>query len=203
MPSDELPPGELTGLLRAWGQGDASALDRLTPIVYAELYRIARHNLSGEREGHILQPSALINEAFVRLISGAAVDWADRAHFFANFSRLMRQILIDLARAQETGKRGFRAPHFELSSVLDSHAIAVTPSYFIDLDRALNDLSRCDDRQARVVELRYFGGLENSEIAAVLEVSEGTVMRDWRLARAFLYSRLQPPPECAASPDVQ
>jgi RNA polymerase sigma factor (TIGR02999 family) len=189
-------------LLRAWSGGDASALDRLTPIVYTELHRIARFNLSRERDGHVLQPSALINEAFVRLIGGTAVDWVDRRHFFASSARLMRQILIDLARAQDTGKRGNRATHFELSNVLDSNAIAVTPAYFIDLDGALNDLSRCDDRRARVVELRYFAGLENGEIADVLGISQGTVIRDWRLARAFLYSRLQPQLSERMSADV-
>jgi len=179
-------------MLKAWGDGDTSALDRLTPIVYAELHRLARRNLAGEREGHLLQPSALVNEAFLRLIGGAPVEWASRAHFFAVSARLMRQILIDFARAQETGKRGNRPPHIDLSDVKDLARTAASPVDFIDLDAALEELSRLDPRQAQVVELRYFGGLENSEIAAVLGISEPTVVRDWRVARAWLYDRLQP-----------
>jgi RNA polymerase sigma factor (TIGR02999 family) len=187
-----LPPGEVTRLLQAWSQGDQSALDRLTPIVYAELHRQARLNLNQERVGHLLQPSALVNEAFLRLIGGAPVEWESRTHFFAIFARLMRRILIDFARAQETGKRGSHSPHVDLSEAADQPSVAATPVRFLDLDAALDDLSRVDERQARVVELRYFGGLENNEIANVLGVSLGTVSRDWRLARAFLYSRLQP-----------
>jgi len=183
----------LTRMLKAWSDGDASALDRLTPIVYAELHRLARCNMAGEREGHLLQPSALVNEAFVRLMGGAPVEWASRTHFFAVSARLMRQILIDFARAQDTGKRGHRAPHVDLSEVKDSPKKMANPVDLIDLDTALEDLSRLDPRQAQVVELRYFGGLENAEIAAVLAISEPTVVRDWRVARAWLYARLQPP----------
>jgi RNA polymerase sigma-70 factor (ECF subfamily) len=188
-----VPSVELTRMLRAWSDGDAAALDRLTPIVYAELHRLARRNLAGEREGHVLQPSALVNEAFVRLIGGTPVEWASRAHFFAVSARVMRQILIDFARAQDTGKRGNRSPHVDFSEVRDLPGAAASAVDFIDLDVALKDLSRLDPRQAQVVELRYFGGLENAEIAAVLGISEPTVVRDWRVARAWLYSRLQPP----------
>jgi RNA polymerase sigma-70 factor (ECF subfamily) len=186
------PAAELTGLLKAWSDGDAAALERLTPIVYAELHRIARRNLAGEREGHMLQPSALVNEAFVRLMGGAPVEWASRAHFFAVSARVMRQILIDFARAQDTGKRGNRSTHVDLSGVRDLPGTAAIPVDFIDLDAALDQLSTLDSRQAQVVELRYFGGLENAEVAAVLGISEPTVVRDWRVARAWLYSRLQP-----------
>jgi RNA polymerase sigma factor (TIGR02999 family) len=180
-------------MLQAWSDGDAAALARLTPIVYAELHRLARRNLAGERDGHLLQPSALVNEAFVRLMGGGPVEWASRTHFFAVSARLMRQILIDFARAQDTGKRGNRAPHVDLSDVKDLAKTASSPVDLIDLDAALEDLSRLDPRQAQVVELRYFGGLENAEIAGVLGISEPTVVRDWRVARAWLYSRLQPP----------
>src|ERR1700694_3513029 len=114
-------------MLQAWGGGDASALDHLTPAVYAELHRLARRNLAGEREGHLLQPSALVNEAFIRLIGGAPVEWASRAHFFAVSARLMRQILIDFARAQDTGKRGNRRPHLDLSDVNDLPREATSP----------------------------------------------------------------------------
>ncbi len=184
---------ELTRMLKAWSDGDQSALDRLTPVVYAELHRLARRNMAGEREGHLLQPSALVNEAFVRLMGSAPVEWASRTHFFAVSARLMRQILIDFARAQDTGKRGHRTPYVGLSEVRELPREAASPVDLIDLDAALQDLSRLDSRQAQVVELRYFGGLENAEIAAVLGVSEPTVVRDWRVARAWLYSRLQPP----------
>lgn len=184
---------DLTRMLKAWSDGDQSALDRLTPVVYAELHRLARRNMAGEREGHLLQPSALVNEAFVRLMGSAPVEWASRTHFFAVSARLMRQILIDFARAQDTGKRGHRTPYVGLSEVRELPREAASPVDLIDLDAALQDLSRLDSRQAQVVELRYFGGLENAEIAAVLGVSEPTVVRDWRVARAWLYSRLQPP----------
>lgn len=192
MSTDQLPPGEVTRLLQAWSQGDQSALDRLTPIVYAELHRQARYNLNRERPGHLLQPSALVNEAFVRLIDGAPVEWANRTHFFASFARLMRRILVDFARAQETGKRGSRSPHVDLSEAVDRPGATAKPVRFLDLDAALDDLSRFDERQARVVELRYFGGLDSGEVAEVMGISIGTVNRDWRRARAFLYSRLQP-----------
>lgn len=180
-------------MLKAWSDGDETALERLTPIVYAELHRLARRNMAGERDGHLLQPSALINEAFVRLMGGAPVEWASRTHFYAVAARLMRQILIDFARAHATGKRGSRSPHVDLSGIKDLPGTAASPVAFIDLDAALEDLSRLDPRQAQVVELRYFGGLENGEIATVLRISEPTVVRDWRVARAWLYSRLNPP----------
>lgn len=186
-------------MLQAWSSGDASALERLTPIVYAELHRIARCNLVGEREGHLLQPSALVNEAFLRLMGDAPVEWANRAHFFAFSARLMRQILIDFARAQDTAKRGFRSPHLDLAVAHDAVASQPSPVDFIDLDQALSELAQFDTRQAQLVELRYFGGLDNAEIASVLGISEPTVVRDWRFARAWLYDRLQfvkrePPP---------
>jgi RNA polymerase sigma factor (TIGR02999 family) len=193
--SQSPPPVELTRMLQAWGDGDAAALDRLTPIVYAELHRLARRNLAGERDGHLLQPSALVNEAFVRLMGGAPVEWASRTHFYAVSARLMRQILIDFARAQDTSKRGHRSPHVDLSDLKDLPGTAAPPVDFLDLDAALGDLSTLDPRQAQVVELRYFGGLENAEIAAFLKISEPTVVRDWRVARAWLYARLQPRPQ--------
>ena len=179
-------------MLKAWSDGDSSALEHLTPIVYAELHRLARCNMAGEREGHLLQPSALVNEAFVKLIGGQKVEWSSRAHFFAVAARLMRQILIDFARSQDTAKRGRRTPCVDLSGIRELAGESANPGDLIDLDAALADLSKLDERQAQVVELRYFGGLENAEIAAVLGISEPTVVRDWRVARAWLYSRLQP-----------
>jgi RNA polymerase sigma factor (TIGR02999 family) len=188
--ANDLSSIELTRLLKAWNDGDASALDRLTPVVYDELHHLARCNLVGERPGHLLQPSALVNEAFLRLIGGAPVDWASRKHFFAFSARLMREILIDFARAEDTRKRGNRTPQVDLSEVPDLAASAADLVDFIDLDEALNDLASLDPRQAQVVELRYFGGLENAEIAELLGISEPTVVRDWRVARAWLFTRL-------------
>ncbi len=184
--------GQVTRLLQAWSKGDGSALEELTPIVYDELYRLALRYLAGEREGHLLQPSALVNEAFLRLMGGQRVDWANRAHFYAVSARLMRQILIDFARAQKAGKRGNRQQHLDLAAVDEVQVEQQSPVALIDLDAALKDLAHLDPRQAQVVELRYFGGLENAEIATVLGVSEPTVVRDWRVARAWLYARLQP-----------
>lgn len=184
---------KVTGLLKAWSAGDASALEHLTPLVYAELHRIARRNFASEREGHLLQPSALVNEAFVRLLGNAPVEWANRSHFFAYSARLMRQILVDFARSQDTGKRGRRSPHIPLSGIRGLAGEAAQPLDFIDLDAALDELGKLNPRQAQVVELRYFGGLENSEIAMILGVSEPTLVRDWRIARVWLFDRLRKP----------
>ena len=193
MVTSRLSAVELTRILQAWSGGDQSALDRLAPLVYAELRRLAHRNLAGERKGHLLQSSALVNEAFLRLIAGEPVDWASRAHFFALSARLMRQILIDFARAQDTGKRGHRSPHLGLSGIDDLHGTGSSPVDLLDLDTALRELAQLDARQAQVVELRFFGGLENAEVAAVLGVSEPTVVRDWRVARTWLFGRLRPP----------
>lgn len=191
MDPQQTSPIDLTRMLREWRDGDSSALERLTPVVYAELHRIASRNLANEREEHLLQPTALVNEAFLRLIGETPVEWESRAHFFAFSARLMRRILIDFARAQLTGKRGRRSPHIDLADAEDVATHQADPSDFISLDLALEELAQLDPRQAQVVELRYFGGLENGEIAAVLGVSEPTVVRDWRAARAWLYDRLR------------
>jgi RNA polymerase sigma factor (TIGR02999 family) len=183
---------QLTRNLKDWSGGDASALERLTPVVYAELYRLARLNMAAERDGHLLQPSALVNEAFVRLIADEPIDWASRAHFFGHAARLMRHILIDFARAQDTDKRGKRNPHLDVSGIKEAGFVRPAPVDFLDLDAALNELAELDARQCRVVELRYFGGLEHGEVATILGVSEPTVRRDWRLARTWLFTRLQP-----------
>lgn len=193
-------PNELTRMLQAWAGGDASALDRLTPLVYAELYRLARRNLAGERQEHMLQPSALVNEAFVRLLGTAPTEWASRDHFFAVSARLMRRILIDFARAEMTRKRGGGAQRITVSDVKHLPGETARPIDFLDLDAALNDLAGLDARQAQVVELRYFGGLENVEIARVLGISEPTVVRDWRVARAWLFDRLKPAVHGAEAP---
>ena len=194
MENNTFSPAALTGMLRAWSGGDASALETLTPIVYSELHRLARRNMVRERDGHLLQPSALVNEAFVRLLGTAPVEWTSRAHFFAVSARLMRQILIDFARTQDARKRGERTSHLDVSVLDEIPGSAMAPVDLIDLDEALNELARLNARQAQVVELRYFGGLENSEIAAVAGISEPTVVRDWRAARAWLLVRLEPSP---------
>jgi RNA polymerase sigma-70 factor, ECF subfamily len=184
---------QVTSLLQAWAGGDASALERLTPIIYSELHRLARVQMAGERSGHILQPSALVNEAFVRLMGDASVvPWANRAHFYGVSARLMRQILVDFARAEETRKRGARAAHVNVSDLasLAQPQPSIAPADLIAVDDALKRLAELDARQAKVVELRFFGGLQNHEIAQVLGISEPTVVRDWRLARAWLFSSL-------------
>ncbi len=193
MNSVSLPVNELTRLLRAWQSGDDSALEKLTPLVYAELHRLAGFQMAAERSGHLLQPSALVNEAFLRLMADQQVEWANRNQFFAVSARLMRQILIDFARSQATKKRGEGAARLDLDAVSDlaSPRPSIHPAQLVDLDHALNRLAELDPRQAKVVELRFFGGLENLEIASVLGVSEPTVTRDWRVARAWLYNALQ------------
>jgi RNA polymerase sigma factor (TIGR02999 family) len=148
--------------------------------------------MAEERKGHVLQPSALVNEAFVRLIASEPVEWESRAHFFAHSARLMRHILIDFARAQEAQKRGKRGPHADLSGIHEMGIAGARPVDFVDLDCALNELAELNPRQEQVVELRYFGGMEIAEVATALGVSEATVTRDWRIARAWLFHRLQP-----------
>jgi len=179
---------EVTQLLRAWSTGDSSALERLAPIVHSELYRLARQHLARERQGHILQTSALINEVYVRLMGTAPVEWEGRSQFFAVSARMMRQILVDFARRQLARKRGGRPVHVHADAAWN--LADDRPLDFVDLDRALNRLAELDSRQSQIVELRFFGGLENTEIASFLQVSEATVTRDWRLARAFLHDAL-------------
>jgi RNA polymerase sigma-70 factor, ECF subfamily len=174
----------VTGLLLRWGQGDQGALDRLIPLVHHELHRIARRCMAGERVGHSLQATALVNEAFVRLVDGTAVQWHDRAHFLAVSARLMRRILVDHARARQYQKRGGHAPRVTFDEEL---AVTAEPGLdFVALDDALDALGRFDERKSRVIEMRFFGGLSVEETAAVLNVSPATVMGDWRLAKAWL-----------------
>ena len=177
-------PKEITRLLLAWGDGDESALAALTPLVYQELRRRAHRYMSGERAGHTLQTTALVNEAYLRLIDLRNVRWQNRAHFFAVSAELMRRILVDFARSRGYQKRGGGVRHVEL----DEAAVVAKDrgAEMVVLDEALKALAGLDARQARVVELRYFGGLADAEIAEVLKVSVGTVRRDWTLARAWL-----------------
>jgi len=179
---------EITELLQAWRQGDEQALEKLTPQVYRELYRAAQRCMAGERAGHTLQTTELINELYLRLADLKLVDWQSRAHFFALCARQMRRILTDQAKARLASKRGGGAPQVSLDLVP-----VVAPDASADLvavDEALNRLAQVDDRKSRVVEMRFFGGLSVEESAEVLQVSPETVMRDWRLAKAWLLREL-------------
>jgi RNA polymerase sigma-70 factor, ECF subfamily len=179
---------EVTKLLRAWGSGDEGALEKLTPLVYHQLRHVAHRYMAGERSGHVLQTSALVNEAYLRLIDCRELSWQDRAHFFAVCAQLMRRILIDVARSTLYQKRGGGAPHVSLDEALGvgQHAKVEVES----LNRALEALARVDPRKSRVVEFRFFGGLSVEETAEVLKVSKETVARDWRLAKAWLLREL-------------
>ena len=183
----ELSGNEATILLRAWGAGDREALDRLTPIVYDELRRLARRYLQRERPGHSLQATALVNEAYLRLVDYKHMQWQDRSHFFAVSAQLMRRILVEHARRHNL-KRGGNVQHVALeeSAVVGGGR----PGDLVALDEALNELARLDARKARVVEMRFFGGLGVEEIAQVLGVSPVTVTRDWTTAKAWLYREL-------------
>jgi RNA polymerase sigma-70 factor, ECF subfamily len=175
---------EITGLLLKWSKGDTAALDRLIPIVYPELRRMARRYMGRENAQHTLQTSALINEAYLRLIDQQAVEWQDRAHFYAVAAQVMRHILVDHARKYRYLKHGGGAPHVALDDVAVLKEERATE--FIALDHALNGLAEIDPRKSRIVELRFFGGLTVEEAARVLGVSPITVKREWRAARAWL-----------------
>jgi RNA polymerase sigma-70 factor (ECF subfamily) len=181
-------PKEITQLLLAWSQGDRSALDRLIPQVYEELRRLAKRYMGQERAGHALQTTALVNEAYLRLIDASQVRWQNRAHFFAVSAQLMRRILVDFARSQRNLKRGGEARQVSLDEALV--VSEETGADLVALDDALSALEALDPRQSQVVELRFFGGLSVEETAEVLKVSPTTARRDWTLARAWLYREL-------------
>ena len=182
------PPHEITQLLAEWSEGNQAALDQLYPLVYNELRRLAHGYLRRERKGHTLQTTALINEAYLRLVDQKHVHWANRSHFFGISAQIMRRILIDHARRYDYAKRGGGAQRISL----DEAAIVAKQRgrTLLMLDEALKSLAKIDPRRSQVVELRYFGGLNNEEIAGVLKISENTVMRDWNMARAWLYQEL-------------
>src|ERR1035437_8097714 len=184
---DQPAGGEISTLLRAWSDGDQSALDRLTPIVYGELRRLARRYMKHERPGSSLQTSALVNEAYLRLVDYERMQWQNRAHFFAVSSQLMRRILVDHARRRNL-KRGGGVQHvgLEEAAVVGGDRAAD----MVALDDAMNALARLDPRKVQVVEMRFFGGLSVEETAEVLRVSSVTVMRDWSTAKAWLYREL-------------
>ena len=178
---------DVSVLLRAWSDGDPKALDQLTPIVYDELHRLARRYLRGERQDHSLQTTALVNEAYLRLVDHTRMQWQDRAHFFAVSAQVMRRILVDHARRRNV-KRGRGLPHVSLDEATIIGGERSTD--LAALDDALKLLAERDPRKAQVVEMRFFGGLSVEESAEVLGVSPVTVMRDWRIAKAWLYREL-------------
>ena len=186
-----MPAPDITELLQDWAAGKPQALDQLTPIVYSELRHLAASLLRGERQGHTLQPTALIHEAYLKLAGHRQDHWHSRAHFFAFASHVMRQVLANHARAHCAAKRGAGAPVLTLDEARDS--IASPGSAFLALDDALNELARFDARKSRLIELKYFGGLTGEEIAGVLNISVATVNRENRLAEAWLQDFLATP----------
>ena len=187
-----LTADDLTGLLIEWGQGDKAALDRLTPLVYDEIRRIAHRYMQREREGQTLQTTALVNEAYLRLAGSATISWQNRAHFYAVTAQVMRRILIDHARRRRYVKHGGEAQRVSFDDAAIEAALMSQPraAELLALDEALNELAKLDPRKSQVVELRYFGGLNIEETARVLDVSPMTVRRDWRAAKAWLYKKV-------------
>jgi RNA polymerase sigma factor (TIGR02999 family) len=185
---DETSPNEITEQLIAWSHGDEAALGRLIPAVYQELRRMADHYLRGEDSGHSLQPTALVHEAYLRLIDQTKVEWHNRAQFFGVAAQMMRRILIDHAKAKHRVKRGGTAVRIELDE--NANFTKERAAELLALDDALQTLAGLDQRKSQIVELRYFGGLTVEETAQVLGVSDKTVMRDWSLAKAWLYREL-------------
>jgi RNA polymerase sigma-70 factor (ECF subfamily) len=184
------PQHEVTQILHDWSGGDANAPERLMPFVYDELRRLARTFLFRERDGHTLQPTALVHEAYLRLVDQTRVNWQNRAHFYGIASSMMRRVLIDHARAHATEKRGGGAIRLSIDDVQVS--LEERAASFVALDEALKRLEQMDDRKCKVVEMRFFGGLSDEEIAEVLGVTTRTVLRDWKTARLWLYRELSP-----------
>jgi RNA polymerase sigma factor (TIGR02999 family) len=182
------PDQHLTELLQAWSRGQDDALDELVRVVYDDLHKLARRCMSNERPGHTLQATALVNEAYLRLLSSANLSWQDRSHFFAVCGRLMRRILVDFARSRQTVKRGSNLARFELEEAKMISGRQGTD--LVAIDDALRSLAAVDERKCQVVELRFFAGLSARETAEVLKVSEETVLRDWKLAKSWLKREL-------------
>jgi RNA polymerase sigma-70 factor (ECF subfamily) len=189
--SGEPAGSEVSALLRAWSGGDQEALKRLTPIVYDELHRLARRYMRGERPGHSLQATALVNEAYTRLVDYKRMQWQNRAHFFAVSAQLMRRILVEHARRHNLKRgAGFEHVSLEAAAVLGGDQDSDPSFDLVALDDALNALAHIDPRKAQIVEMRFFGGLSAEETAEVLKISAVTVKRDWRAARTWLYREL-------------
>jgi RNA polymerase sigma factor (TIGR02999 family) len=188
---NEAPPKEITQLLMAWGDGDKQALDRLMPFVYNELRRLAKNYMRNQRSDHTLQTTALVNEAYLRLIDSSQVRWQNRTHFFAISAQLMRRILVDFARAKKANKRGGDNQKITFDEQLP--VSEEKESDLLALDEALQELALLNARQAQIVEMRYFGGMNEKEVAEALEISTRTVRRDWSVARAWLFRELKKP----------
>jgi RNA polymerase sigma factor (TIGR02999 family) len=181
-------PQQLTELLQSWSQGDEGALDKLVPMVYEELHRLAHRYLADERPGHTLQTTSLVHEAYLRLVDSAHSNWEGRAHFFAVCAQVMRRILVDWARSRQALKRGNDMPRLEFQESLAVAGRSGTD--LVAIDDALKALADVDPRKSRIVELRFFGGLSVKETAEVLKISQETVLRDWRLAKSWLRREL-------------
>ena len=179
---------DVTQLLVAWSNGDHSAFDRLEPVIHHELHRLASRYMAAERPGHVLQTTALLNEAYMRLVDWKHVQWQNRAHFFGLAAQVMRRVLVDVARTSGRAKRGGGALHVSLTEAAE--VSQARDADLLALDEALKELERLNARHSRVVELRFFGGLSLEEVAHVLDVSVGTVRRDWSLAQAWLFREL-------------
>lgn len=179
---------DITQILQQWSEGDEKAVESLFPLVYEELRRLARNYLAKERSGHTLQPTALVHEAYMRLIDQTRTTWQSRVHFYAVAANMMRRILVNHARDRATEKRGGSAQRFSIENldILPEQ----TAGDLLDLDEALEKLKKLDERKCRVVDLRFFGGLNEDEVAEVLGVSEKTVRRDWQFAKLWLYREL-------------
>jgi RNA polymerase sigma factor (TIGR02999 family) len=184
----ESPNADTTQLLRAWAGGDAEALEKLIPLVYRELRRVAARLLQNERPGYSLQSTDLVHDVYLRLVNSSGLDWQHRAHFFAVAATLMRRVLLDRARRKAAAKRGVRGKALDLTNTLD--IAQIKSKELVALDDALKALAQMDPRKSRIVELRFFGGLSVKETAEVVKVSSDTVMRDWKMARAWLLTEL-------------
>jgi len=191
------PSSAVSSLLRAWGQGDLQARDELLPLIYRELRERAAGYLRNERRDHTLQPTALVNEVYLKLVGQRRVAWQNRAHFLGVAAQMMRRVLVDHARAHRAAKR----PRTAFQVALDDHVGATQPRGYdlLALDRALEELTTFDPRMAQITQLRYFGGLSEQEVAAVLSISRSTVTREWQTARAWLYSCMTAGPNREAS----
>ena len=189
MMMNDVPSPDITQLLVAWGKGDQHAFDALMPEVGKELHRLAAHYMAEERPGHDLQPTALINEAYLRLVDWKNIQWADRAHFFAMAANMMRRVLVDHARRRDRVKHGAEAIQVSFTEAVNIPA--PRSADVLALDKVLQELEKIDPRKSQIVEMRFFGGLSQEETAAALNVSVATVRRDWSLARAWLSRELR------------